>query len=107
MYCSKCGEQNPDDSKFCYNCGTALVQETTAPQPTQELRPHVIQRERGKAPGLLWILPIGFGLLGGIIAALMVADRYTGSWWEYIIVGLITSGLFFFIYMFLIVESLF
>ena len=63
--------------------------------------------ERGRAPGLLWILPIGFGLLGGIIAALMVADRYAGSWWEYIIVGILTSGLIFFLYIFLIASVMF
>jgi uncharacterized membrane protein YvbJ len=26
MFCSKCGAKNPDDSKFCSNCGAALVQ---------------------------------------------------------------------------------
>lgn len=25
MYCIKCGQQNPDDSKFCINCGAELV----------------------------------------------------------------------------------
>jgi len=24
MYCSKCGEQNPDDAKFCSGCGSQL-----------------------------------------------------------------------------------
>lgn len=35
MFCSKCGEENPDDSKFCSKCGAALVQpEAPAPTPT-------------------------------------------------------------------------
>ncbi len=25
MFCSKCGEKNPDDGKFCSKCGTALT----------------------------------------------------------------------------------
>lgn len=24
MYCNKCGQQIPDDSKFCYKCGSAI-----------------------------------------------------------------------------------
>ncbi len=31
MFCKKCGQQNPDDAKFCMSCGTAMavVQELT------------------------------------------------------------------------------
>ena len=29
MYCSKCGKENPDNSKFCSDCGTALTDEAT------------------------------------------------------------------------------
>ena len=29
MYCSKCGKENPDNSKFCSDCGTALTNEAT------------------------------------------------------------------------------
>ena len=25
MYCSKCGKENPDEAKFCSDCGAALV----------------------------------------------------------------------------------
>ena len=31
MFCSKCGEKNPDDGKFCSKCGEALVA-TKAPK---------------------------------------------------------------------------
>ena len=27
MYCYKCGEDNPDEAKFCKNCGAALKEE--------------------------------------------------------------------------------
>ena len=29
MYCHNCGAYAPDDAKFCSNCGTKLVQNTT------------------------------------------------------------------------------
>ena len=32
MFCSKCGTQNPDDTRFCVSCGTALGQPAMAAQ---------------------------------------------------------------------------
>ena len=29
MYCHKCGENNPDEAKFCKNCGARLKKEET------------------------------------------------------------------------------
>jgi uncharacterized membrane protein YvbJ len=29
MYCYNCGEENPDEAKFCKNCGTLLKKEET------------------------------------------------------------------------------
>ncbi|MBR4396440.1 MAG: zinc-ribbon domain-containing protein [Methanobrevibacter sp.] len=29
MFCYKCGEENPDEAKFCKNCGTVLKKEET------------------------------------------------------------------------------
>lgn len=30
MYCFKCGEENPDEAKFCKNCGALLKEEEKA-----------------------------------------------------------------------------
>ena len=30
MYCYKCGEDNPDEAKFCKNCGAELKKEQEA-----------------------------------------------------------------------------
>ncbi len=29
MFCYKCGEENPDEAKFCKNCGALLKKEET------------------------------------------------------------------------------
>ena len=29
MFCYKCGEENPDEAKFCKNCGAVLKKEET------------------------------------------------------------------------------
>ncbi len=35
MFCTKCGHQNPDDSKFCIKCGGALSQAPASQQTAQ------------------------------------------------------------------------
>jgi len=30
-YCTKCGEQNPDEAKFCSKCGNQFMEETKSP----------------------------------------------------------------------------
>ena len=29
MYCSNCGKENPDDGRFCFNCGAQLLSQRT------------------------------------------------------------------------------
>ncbi|MFA6309558.1 MAG: Ig-like domain-containing protein [Clostridia bacterium] len=43
MFCENCGKQNPDDTKFCTNCG--FKQEVTEEQPSVQkpMQPQVIQ----------------------------------------------------------------
>ena len=39
MFCTKCGEQIPDDGKFCPKCGTSVVEDeipVTPPSPEEE-----------------------------------------------------------------------
>ncbi len=43
---------------------------------------------RNRFPGVLWLLPVFFGLTGGIIAALIASMKYQASWIELFIVGL-------------------
>jgi TM2 domain-containing membrane protein YozV len=34
-FCPECGQQNPDNARFCQNCGQAFPQAQTQPQPAQ------------------------------------------------------------------------
>ena len=47
--------------------------------------------EKKGFPGVLWILPVFFGLLGGVIAAMIASMRYGASWWELLLVGLLVQ----------------
>ncbi|WP_433323422.1 FHA domain-containing protein [Spirillospora sp. CA-294931] len=36
VYCTQCGHANPDDARFCSNCGTPLTRSAGAPLPPRE-----------------------------------------------------------------------
>lgn len=50
-------------------------------------------KNRPALPGILWILPICFGIIGGTVAALIANLKYQASWWELFVVGAIVSFL--------------
>jgi uncharacterized membrane protein YvbJ len=66
MYCPKCGEKNPDDSKFCSKCGAALVA-TPAPAPAPTPRAAAGERTSGMA-----ITALIMGILGFFINPLAI-----------------------------------
>ncbi len=45
------------------------------------------KKEPVRFPGVLWLLPIVFGFVGGIIAGLIASLKYEASWWELVAVG--------------------
>ena len=47
--------------------------------------------------GVWWILPLFFGLMGGIISALVAGAR-GASWWPYLAGGIIVSFLWLLLY---------
>ena len=71
-YCPSCGASIYVDDKYCAGCGETLV---------------VTKRY----PGVLWLLPIFFGFIGGIVASLISGLKYEASWWELLVVGIITQ----------------
>ncbi|MBT2212241.1 MULTISPECIES: FHA domain-containing protein [Actinomadura] len=36
VYCTQCGHANPDDARFCSNCGTPLTRSAPSPLPPRE-----------------------------------------------------------------------
>ncbi|HEY8482110.1 MAG TPA: FHA domain-containing protein [Spirillospora sp.] len=36
VYCTQCGHANPDDARFCSNCGTPLTRSPSSPPPYRE-----------------------------------------------------------------------
>ncbi len=60
-YCTKCGQENSDESKFCDNCGIPLKK---SPHQTKEV---VIKTSR-TIEMVLGILGGVFGLIGAIVA---------------------------------------
>ncbi|GAA3937442.1 hypothetical protein GCM10023085_18510 [Actinomadura viridis] len=36
VYCTQCGHANPDDARFCSNCGSPLTRNAAAPTPYRE-----------------------------------------------------------------------
>lgn len=77
MFCPNCGEDNPDKSRFCFNCGTALTAEPAKPAQVRPPAPPAPVRQQAYTPAyamrpakdrstalILEILPGLFGLLG-------------------------------------------
>ena len=42
---------------------------------------------------MLWILPLFFGLFGGIIAALFAGMKYEARWWDLVVFGFVVQVL--------------
>src|SRR5262249_23119069 len=38
MFCSKCGNQNPDDARFCYRCGQRMIEPIERPTATAQTK---------------------------------------------------------------------
>ncbi len=47
--------------------------------------------EQNSYPGVLWLLPILFGIVGGTIAALIASMKYQAKWSSLFIVGLVIT----------------
>jgi len=84
MFCQKCGQQNPENGKFCRSCGTDLGNVTQALADTKPTQP--LDR---KGRPINWegaIMPM-FGGLAFIIVALSLFFTGRGSgWWFWMLI---------------------
>jgi ribosomal protein L40E len=63
MFCPKCGEKNPDDSRFCSKCGAALVI-PTAPAPAPASAPATAPSVAGERTSGMAITSLVTGIAG-------------------------------------------
>ena len=63
MFCSQCGEKNPDDARFCSKCGAALAA-AEAPAPAAAPAPPPSAVARGTRTNGMSIAALILGILG-------------------------------------------
>lgn len=59
MYCTKCGNQVPDDAEFCTRCGQPLRQTSQVGIPVDVQKIEKAQKKPRKKPGIKRVLGIG------------------------------------------------
>lgn len=83
VYCSSCGTANGTGSRFCNNCGSSLVPgqaavtPATPPPPPAAVPPSIagtVPKVAGKTSGAWWLLPLFFGLVGGLVGWALVKE---------------------------------
>lgn len=97
MFCPKCGNQNPDNGKFCRSCGTDLGNVSSAlANPSNQ--PKQILNKKGKPVSLEGAITKMFTGLAFLIVACVLG--YTGMaggkvWWFWMLIpafGSLGSG---------------
>ena len=74
MFCSKCGAQNPDDSKFCSSCGAPLAL-AAAPEAAPAAAAVVAaERTSGMAIAALVTGILGISLLAVIFGGIAISQ---------------------------------
>jgi hypothetical protein len=90
MFCPKCGTQNPDNGKFCRNCGMDLAVISTEPKGLQiKQSDYYIDRKgrvRSNDPDEIWSSGLrntisGFGFLVVSMALLLTNVAGGHAWW--------------------------
>ena len=56
MFCTKCGEQIPDDGKFCPKCGTSVVEDEipVTPPSGKEKKPSDVKHPPSLSENLIF-----------------------------------------------------
>jgi uncharacterized membrane protein YvbJ len=67
MYCSNCGKENPENAKFCHNCGIDMTGQTSyKPVERSSIVPQLLQEKKfdlSQLSALTLIYCVGLGLL--------------------------------------------
>ncbi len=87
VICPKCGQENPDGSKFCSNCGTNLIGAETKSPSSRYLRTRSYEWRNRRQ--LFWPFLIGFFLIiWGLSQILEIYYRISIPWWPIILVAI-------------------
>jgi hypothetical protein len=85
IFCTSCGNQMLDSAQFCTNCGTS-------PNVTIRSNPSNYAQYSKPTPsvsGVWYLLPILFGLIGGIIAWVIIRKKDSKKAKNCLIVGIV------------------
>jgi hypothetical protein len=108
MYCPYCGADVFQGNKICPSCKRTIPFSTIDAQTGKDKKKdeksetlnNYYQELKSKKssiiidenpPGIIWILPILFGLIGGGFAALIASLKYDAPWIRYVILGFLVS----------------
>ena len=85
MFCQKCGQQNPDNGKFCRACGTDLGNVTQALTDAKKTQPLVDRRGRP----ISWdraITGMFMGLAFLIVSIILGVSGMGRGWWFWMLI---------------------
>jgi len=90
VYCTKCGFENADDSKFCAKCGAPLYPSVGEP-PQRRVEEYGRRRpEREMCFGIsggFWALLIGLAIvLWGVSEIIQIYSGFAFPWWPIIVI---------------------
>jgi hypothetical protein len=94
MHCPKCGEDIALGRDICDKCQTKMNQwvDETLKSPGSLTLPEGQPLPRDQdVSGPYWLLPLLLGIVGGVIAAAILAARFKPSWWAYVVLGAIVT----------------
>jgi len=89
VYCTKCGYENVDDSKFCAKCGSPLYPSAGEPERMVEgYRPRRPERDMCFGiPGGFWGLLIGLAVvLWGLSEITRMYYNFPIPWWPIVVI---------------------
>lgn len=86
-FCTNCGNEMLESSQFCTNCGTS----TNPTSFTNDSNYQQYSQPTQSAGGIWYLLPIFFGLFGGIIAWAVIRNRNSERARNCLILGIIIT----------------
>jgi hypothetical protein len=91
MFCPKCGQQNPDNGKFCRGCGTDLGNVSQALSSPPTTTQHQLVNRKGKPISYESSITKIFSGLAFVAVAIALAFSIGKGWWFWLLIPAFTS----------------